>query len=104
MTLLCFYSIARIGEVLSATRKDLLTREDAMEPGGSLYLLISKPKTRQKGARVQHAQTVGPPSVIEFLEKAFQGLPFSHKLYGGSASVYRRRWDAVLRHLGVPGH
>ena len=104
VTLLCFYSITRIGEALLATRKELLTREDAMEPEGSLFLLILKPKTRHRGARVQHAQTVGPPPVIAFLEQTFQPLPFSHKLYGGSPGVYRRRWDAVLRHLGVPPH
>ncbi|CAE7224208.1 Ap1g1 [Symbiodinium sp. CCMP2456] len=103
-TLLCFYSITRIGEVLSATRKDLLTREDAMEPEGGLFLLIRKPKTRNRGARVQHAQAMGPEEVLSFLERTFQNLTFSQKLYGGSPSVYRRRWDAVLRQLGIPQH
>ena len=104
VTLLCFYSITRIGEVLAATRKELLTREDAMEPEGGLFLLIRKPKTRNRGARVQHAQTVGPEEVLRFLERTFQSLTFSQKLYGGSPGVYRRRWDAVLRKLGVPSH
>ena len=104
VTLLCFYSITRIGEVLEATRKELLTREDAMEPEGGLFLLIRKPKTRNRGARVQHAQTVGPEEVLRFLERTFQSLSFSQKLYGGSPGVYRRRWDAVLRQLGIPSH
>ena len=50
ITLLCFYTITRIGEVLGATGRELLTAEDAMEAGGRLYLLIRAPKTRHRGA------------------------------------------------------
>eukprot|EP00439_Symbiodinium_sp_Y106_P010244 s10589_g1.t1 len=93
ITLLCFYSITRIGEVLGATRKELLTARDAMEQSGRLYLLIRCPKTRHRGARVQHAEAVGPGWIIDFLSEFFQDLPRTQALYGGSPRVYRRRWD-----------
>ena len=104
ITLLCFYSITRIGEVLGATRKELLTARDAMEQSGRLYLLIRCPKTRHRGARVQHAEAVGPGWIIDFLSEFFQDLPRTQALYGGSPRVYRRRWDKVLLALGIPSH
>ena len=104
ITLLCFYSITRIGEVLGATRKELLTARDAMEQSGRLYLLIRCPKTRHRGARVQHAEAVGPGWIIDFLSEFFQDLPRTQALYGGSPGVYRRRWDKVLLALGIPSH
>ena len=55
-----------------------------------------------KGARVQHAVVEAPPEVEHFLLLFYQDLPRELQLYGGSASVYRRRWDVVLRRLGIP--
>ncbi|CAE7606984.1 unnamed protein product [Symbiodinium sp. CCMP2592] len=102
ITLLCFYAIARIGEVLAASRRDLLTPEDALDPSGKLYLLIRSPKTRHRGARIQHATVEAPQDVLSFIIAVFQDLDPELKLFGGSAGVYRRRWDEVLRALEVP--
>ena len=102
ITLLCFYGIARIGEALNACRRDLLTPEDALEPQGRLYLIIRSPKTRHRGARVQHIEIQGPGDVIDFVIRTFQDLEPSTRLFGGSPGVYRRRWDEVLRRLEVP--
>ncbi|CAE7523381.1 Ap1g1 [Symbiodinium sp. CCMP2592] len=102
ITLLCFYAIARIGEVLAASRRDLLTPEDALDPAGKLYLLIRSPKTRHRGARIQHATVEAPQDVLSFIIAVFQDLDPELKLFGGSAGVYRRRWDEVLRDLEVP--
>ena len=102
ITLLCFYAIARMGETLAATRNELLTPTDALEADGKLYLIFRSPKTRNKGARVQHAVVEAPPEVEHFLLLFYQDLPRELQLYGGSASVYRRRWDVVLRRLGIP--
>ncbi|CAE7221711.1 unnamed protein product [Symbiodinium sp. CCMP2592] len=102
ITLLCFYAIARIGEVLAASRRDLLTPEDALDPAGKLYLLIRSPKTRHRGARIQHATVEAFQDVLRFIIAVFQDLDPELKLFGGSAGVYRRRWDEVLRALDVP--
>ncbi|CAE7354975.1 unnamed protein product [Symbiodinium sp. KB8] len=92
----------RIGEALNACRRDLLTPEDALEPQGRLYLIIRSPKTRHRGARVQHIEIQGPGDVIDFVIRTFQDLEPSTRLFGGSPGVYRRRWDEVLRRLEVP--
>ena len=102
ITLLCFYAIARIGETLAASRNELLTPKDALEDDGKLYLIFRSPKTRNKGARVQHAVVDAPPEVEQFLLSVYQDLPRDLQLFGGSASVYRRRWDMVLQQLGIP--
>ena len=102
ITLLCFYASARIGETLAASRNELLTPQDALEDDGKLYLIFRSPKTRNKGARVQHAVVDAPPEVEQFLLSVYQDLPRDLQLFGGSASVYRRRWDMVLQQLGIP--
>ena len=102
LTLLGFYSITRIGEVLNAERKDLFTPEDLLEKDGQLFLLVREPKTRHRGARIQHAVCEGPAETLAFIATVFQILERRWKLYGGSPGVYRRRWDCILRQLGVP--
>jgi hypothetical protein len=102
LTLACFYGICRVGELQSAKRSDLLTPQDLFEEGCRIYLLIREPKSRGRGARVQHATITGPKWVLSFLCEFYDNLPRSQSLYPGSAGVYRRRWDYVLKALGVP--
>ncbi|CAE7562465.1 pkd2 [Symbiodinium microadriaticum] len=71
--LLCFYSITMIGEVLGAMR-------------------LQRTPWKDRGARIQHTEAVGPSWIIAYLS------------HGGSAGVYRRRWDKMLGALGVPSH
>ena len=99
--LLCFYGICRIGEVLKAKRCDLLTPEDLLwEEPDVVYLRINVPKSRNRGPKVQYA-TCKLPSVVKLLCKAWQRLDTSDLLCGSSPSSFRRRWDALLKHLGI---
>ena len=51
---LSFYSLSRIGEVLHAQRKHLLTPEDLLSERAVLYLRIISPKSRGRGPKVQY--------------------------------------------------
>lgn len=100
----CFYAICRIGEFLSARRKDVLTPHDLLCEDEVIYVRILLPKTRRRGASTQYA-TISEPSVVQFLVSVWQELQPNDLLYGGSPSAFRRRWDATLARIGVgPQH
>ena len=42
------------------------------------------------------------PAVVKFLEAVWRDLPPEELLYPSSPGVYRRRWDRILKILGVP--
>lgn len=57
--LLCFYGICRIGEILKATRRDLLTPEDLLaDHEKRLYLRINLPTYPKAGTEVQKCSTL----------------------------------------------
>ena len=97
-----FYFISRPGEVLCASRKDVLTPEDALDRRCTwLYLKIPRPKSRKRAARVQHVK-LNDPTVLGFVCTVWQHLRRGEKLYPGSPASFRRRWDRVLQILQVP--
>ena len=99
--LLCgFFSASRIGEILRAKRKHVLTPADLLSSRQVLYVQIISPKSRRKGATVQYV-TITEPDVIRFLGKVWKDWPPESPLFPGSAGAFRSRWNAVLRHLHV---
>ena len=100
--LLAYYGMCRVGEVLHASTADLLLPCDLLEEGTRILLRIREPKTRRRGARVQHATIQSCATVCTFLTSTLGNLSGSLLLYGGSPSVYRRRWDKLLERLHVP--
>ena len=100
VTAIAFSGACRIGEPLRAFRADLLTPQDLMSELQTVYLRIREPKSRNRGAKVQHS-TITDTRAVHLITKVFQDKPRAAKLYGGSPSVYRRRWDHLLRALGV---
>ncbi len=106
VTLLAFFGIARIGEVLNCRRCDLLLPADLIdERNQAAFLLLRRSKTSfRQAAKVQHLKVTDPTAVriLEALYKDFSGETF---LFHGSPNVYRRRWDVVLQYLGFgPNH
>ncbi|CAE7232958.1 unnamed protein product, partial [Symbiodinium sp. CCMP2592] len=101
VTLGAFYAICRPGEFVRAFREQLLTSFDLLESGNEFFLRIPEPKTRRRGARVQHARIKAPEFVLLFLQKVFQPLPRGCPY----VTMYRRRWDALLKALLIePKH
>eukprot|EP00438_Fugacium_kawagutii_P035715 Skav234674 [mRNA] locus=scaffold1131:475680:480491:- [translate_table: standard] len=98
-----FEGIARISEVLRATRGDLVLPSDQFSSVlCSAFLKVTNPKTKRRGkGRVQHLKLSDPQS-ISFLEKVFGPLNEALSLFPFSAAAFRTRWNKLLEELLVP--
>ena len=101
-TLLCFYGACRIGEVLKAERQDFLTPGDLLCEDDRFFLCFREPKSRGRGPRVQHVAISFSGNLKAFFLATWSGLKGSDKLFHGSSWMYRKRWDKLLRALGIP--
>jgi len=98
-----FFDVFRLGEVVGVLRSALVLPGDVLEYGASLaYVSIPEPKTRRRGGGRRQYAAVRFPLCVALLSAVFGRLPRSSPLLGFSSSAFRRRWDAVLRALGVP--
>ncbi len=53
--------------------------------------------------RIQHL-SIYDVQFIRFLEKVFRDSTADEPIYYGSPSVFRRRWDRILKVLAIDGH
>ena len=95
--------IGRIGELLKATRADLLLPSDLFDTACEcVFLKISKPKSLRRGkGRVQHLR-VDNAEVIPFLQSVFGPLSYFVSLFQFSPAAFRTRWEKILTALRVP--
>lgn len=100
ITLLGFIGMTHPAEFLNLVRRDLVFPSDAMLNQEVMYIHLRNPKT-SRFARRQHCR-IDEALVITFAFKVFGDLSLDEKLYPGSASTYRRQWDAILSRLEVP--
>ncbi|CAE7871601.1 unnamed protein product [Symbiodinium necroappetens] len=97
---LAWSGLLRIGEVLAATRKDLILPRDAAPDTTFALLQIRAPKTRGRAAKHQ-ASHVDPPDVVELLDLAFGALPQTSRLWPMSAGTLRRRFKLLQARFGL---
>ena len=95
-----FYSVSRVGEVLRATRAHVLTPRDLLFETNTVYLRILRPKTRNRGAKTQYCSTE-VDFCVRLVASVWDELSPDQMIYGGSASAFRSRWDAILRKLNI---
>ncbi|CAE7469662.1 unnamed protein product [Symbiodinium sp. KB8] len=101
-TLFCFYGACRIGEVLKAK-------------GGTFSLLLTYcaktaaficvSETRKLGVvdrEFQHVAVNLDGALRDFFLRTWSSLRKGDKLFCGSPWMYRKRWDSLLRALGIP--
>ena len=98
---LCFGALLRAGELLSATRANLLLPRDVDNSIQYALLAIMEPKTRQSGARHQAAK-LEVPDLLLVTDMAFGGLPETSKLWRWSGQTLRQRFKDVLTALWLP--
>lgn len=87
-------------EMLALTRRDLVFPADLNHDSSSLYIRVRDPKTA-RFARRQHSR-VDDQSIIRLALSVFGNLQLDEKLFPGSMHVFRRQWNAIMDHLGVP--
>ena len=93
--------LMRIGEVLAATRSELVLPCDSA-PGTPFALIIIKsPKTRGRHARHQAAR-IDQRDLIAFLTAVYKDFPKGAQLWPFSASTLRKRFGMLLRSLELP--
>ena len=102
-TLMAYYGAGRVGEVLRALRSDLILPHDNLEPVGApcfLQLRSFKSLNRQP-AKVQHMK-IDDSYVSSLLTRIFGGVPLHEPLFSSTPYQYRKRWDILVRDLGIP--
>ncbi|CAE7947617.1 unnamed protein product, partial [Symbiodinium sp. KB8] len=100
-TLLAFYGMARVGEVLACRRRHLLLREDLFLFCPAVFLRLDSSKTSLHGRpKVQHIR-VDDTRAMALIQSAFADLEPDERLYPFSPSAFRTRWDRSLQTLGL---
>ena len=95
------FGVCRPGELIFARRSQLLLPEDMLSSAPLAYVVHPLPKTRRRGARVQHS-SIHDAFTIELLRSTFGHEPADTPLISGSAAQFRRRFSWLLRSLGLP--
>ena len=102
--MLCFFGVARAGEVLQCSRRDLLLPADMMFESDCAFLLLRHSKTMWRQlARVQHLK-ISSAHVVRLLSLVYHDADRNEQLFHGSPHVYRSRWNFLLKLLRVPGN
>ena len=93
--------IMRIGEVLAATRSELILPCDSA-PGTTFALVVVRqPKTRGRSAHHQAAR-IDQSDVIQFLTQMYARADSTERLWPYSASTLRKRFSQLLGALNLP--
>ena len=100
VSMLGFLGMLHPAEFLALKRQDLVLPRDALLDRPILYVHLRNPKTA-RFARRQHAK-IEDELVIAFLDAVYGDYPLDAPLFNGSASVYRRQWDAIMDRLQIP--
>ena len=98
--LITWTGLLRIGEVLSASRRELVLPSDSA-PGVTVALLrILQPKTRGRSAKHQTAR-IDFPDVIQFLEELYGDRSLDSPLWRMSPQTLRKRFSQLQVALGL---
>ncbi|CAE7414981.1 unnamed protein product, partial [Symbiodinium sp. KB8] len=101
VTLIAFYGLARIGEVIKTKRRSLLLPADHMGGFCATFVKLEGPKTAGRGGpRTQHLRVDFAPAV-ELVVAGVTGLDWDDPVYPFRPASYRRRWDMLLGVLGL---
>lgn len=100
MLALTWGALLRVGEFLSAFRKDLLLPVDTSYTNQFALLSLKEPKTRFSAARHQSAK-LDIPDLLRVVHLAFAGLSPLQKLWPMSGQTLRNRFKLVMNAIGL---
>ena len=95
-----FNALLRPGEFLRLRRRDLILPQDLLSDLPLAYVRIFGAKTRRYMQR-QHAK-ISDSLSVRFLSASFGAFELDQPLFDCSPFVFRSRWNAVFRRLGIP--
>ena len=98
---LCFGALLRSGELLAASRRDLIFPQDVGGTLGHILIKILEPKTRFRAARHQ-ASKVEQGDLMRVISLGLYNLHPGEALWPLSGSTLRGRLDKALGRLGLP--
>ena len=99
--LMSWTGVMRIGEVLSAKRRDVVLPVDSAPGTSFMLIVIRQPKTRGRAARHQAAR-IDQEDVIRYLTAMYQNFPPDAPLWPFSAATLRKRFVHLLSALQLP--
>ncbi|MCX8214629.1 MAG: hypothetical protein OTJ97_09040, partial [SAR202 cluster bacterium] len=93
--LLGFWCALRPGELLRLTRRTVMLPEDLGENDNTIFVVLDKPKTRNRAARTQHVK-LDDPLALHFLRWRLRPLAMDEKIYPGSSYLFLKEWQKVF--------
>ena len=100
VVLLGFCGMLHPAEMISLVRRDLVFPSDVADDMSCMFIHLRNPKTA-RFARRQHGR-IDDYEIIMLIELVFGSWKMDQRLYAGSMSLFRRQWNAVMQHLGIP--
>ena len=94
-------AVCRVGEVLNATRADLVLPTDMEGALHAVMLRVGEPKTRFRAARHQVAR-MDWEDLVSFTIAVFDELKQQERLWPASPQLLRTRFKQLLEAMGLP--
>ena len=94
-------AVCRIGEVIAATRADMVLPADMAGSFWTVMLRVGEPKTRFRAARHQLAR-VDWEDLVSFLVITYSHLKPSERVWPWSPQLLRTRFRQLLAAMGLP--
>ena len=98
VTLLAFFGMARLGEILRCRRKHLVLESDLLVPSPAVFLCLEASKTATRG---RPNLRIDDAAAMKLITLAFQHLQPEELLYPFSAGAFRSRWDRCSKAFGL---
>lgn len=100
IVLIGFSALLHPAEMMVLTRRELLFPSDLCHDAPCIFVKLNNPKTA-RFARRQHGR-IDDPWAIQILWTLFGDLSLDDKLYPYSIATFRKQWNSVMAHLGIP--
>ena len=93
--------VLRVGEILAASRRELVLPCDAVPGTTFALLIIRQPKTRGRTAKHQAAR-IDQEDIISFLTAMYKNSKPEEMLWPFSAATLRKRFGSLMTALSLP--
>ncbi len=100
IALVGFSALLHPAEMMALSRRELLFPSDLCHDAPCVFVKLNNPKTA-RFARRQHGR-IDDFWTIQILYTLYGDLSLDSRLYPYSIATFRKQWNAVMSHLGIP--